>query len=62
MDRFIGNSQNIESISSEGFKIQYGQIYRNNANKCTIKYKDLKSNMDRFIVVFVILHNLINII
>ena len=49
MDRFIVRHTFATNFIFK-FKIQYGQIYRNNANKCTIKYKDLKSNMDRFIV------------
>ena len=48
MDRFIATS--LESGSySYGFKIQYGQIYREPVHPRNLSDQDLKSNMDRFI-------------
>ena len=48
MDRFIVND-NVNGYAGIKFKIQYGQIYREQSHSRFNQVRDLKSNMDRFI-------------
>ena len=50
MDRFIAPSSTATVSNLLRFKIQYGQIYSKYDVKIERAYRDLKSNMDRFIV------------
>ena len=51
MDRFIDDNNGHLVYEFIVFKIQYGQIYSDKTKQPTITPENLKSNMDRFIVI-----------
>ena len=51
MERFIASMKHYGDISTLKFKIQYGEIYSDNEELNFNAFSNLKSSMERFIVV-----------